>query len=99
MKNIKIICINIAGKLNEKILTIKNFLIKENPDILCLQKIHTYIKNFTAIQDWFKNDKYDLIYYSESQKQRYKELKIRKIAKIRVSTKHIEKKKEMLINQ
>ena len=50
MENIKIIYINIAGKLNEKILTIKSFLIKENPDILCLQETHTYIKNFTAIQ-------------------------------------------------
>ena len=35
IENIKIICINIASKLNEKILTIKSFLTKENPDILC----------------------------------------------------------------
>ena len=81
MKNIKIICINISSKLNEKILTIKSFLTKENPDILWLQETYTYIENFTVIQSWFKNDKYDLIYYSESQKQRYEELKIRKIAR------------------
>ena len=41
-KDIKIISINIAGRLNDKIDKIKSYLKNHNPDILCLQETHTY---------------------------------------------------------
>ena len=34
--NIKIICVNIAGKLESKIDKIKKFILEENPDLFCL---------------------------------------------------------------
>ena len=78
-KEIKIISINIAGKLEEKVEQIKKLLKTEDPDLLCLQETHTYIETFKFIQGWFKNDIYDLIYCSESQKQKYEEIKKKEI--------------------
>ena len=64
--NIKIICVNIAGKLEAKIDKIKKFISEENPDLFCLQETHMFNENFKTIQGWFKNNKYDLINCSAS---------------------------------
>src|SRR5215475_8372679 len=49
-KNIKIISVNIAGKLEEKVKQIKKILHTEHPDFLCLQETHTYTESFKFIQ-------------------------------------------------
>ena len=75
-KDIKIISINIAGRLNDKIDEIKSYLKNQNSDILCLQETHTYTEYFRTIKYKFAHCKeYDLLCCSTSQSKRYKELK------------------------
>lgn len=62
--DIKIITVNITYKLYKKVETIKEFLKKKDPEMLCIQETHTYTKEFKRIQGLFKNQKYDLIYSS-----------------------------------
>jgi len=98
-EDIKIISINIAGKLEEKVEQIKKLLDVKDPDILCLQETHTYTESFKFIQGWFKNKTYDLIYCSESQKKRYEETKKKEIKIIEEDETLSTFKKERLINQ
>ena len=44
--NIKIICVNIASKLESK-----KFILEENPDLFCLQETHMFNENFKTIQE------------------------------------------------
>jgi exonuclease III len=53
---------------------IKKFILEENPDLLCLQEIYIFNENFKTVQSWFKNNKYDIINCSVSQKNKYKEI-------------------------
>src|SRR5271163_1086848 len=81
-KEIKIMSINIVGKLEEKVKQIKKLINTEDLDILCLQETHTFTKKFKIKKEWFKNDKYKIIYCSEKQKKKYEEVKKKKINKI-----------------
>ena len=67
--------------------------------MLCLQKTHTFTESFKFIQGWFKNETYDLIYCSESQKKRYEEVKKKEIKTIQKDEFLSDFKKEKLINQ
>jgi exonuclease III len=95
--NIKIICVNIAEKLESRIEQIKKFIKEENPDLLCLQETHMFNENFKTIQRWFKNNKYDLINCSISQKNKYEEVKKQKIEEIRSNENITNYRKEILI--
>src|SRR5271163_4740736 len=98
-KEIKIMSINIAGKLEEKVKQIKKFINTEDPDILCLQETHTFIEKFKSIQEWFKNGTYDILYCSESQKSKYEEVKKKEINKIEEDDTLSNFQKERLINR
>jgi exonuclease III len=78
--------VSITGKLESRVEQIKKFIKEKNPDLLCLQEIHIFNENFKTIQRWLKNNKYDLINYSISQKNKYKEVKKQKIEEIRSIT-------------
>src|SRR5271163_3071443 len=98
-KEIKIMSINIAGKLEEKVKQIKKFINTEDPDILCLQETHTFTEKFKSIQEWFKNGTYDILYCSESQKSKYEEVKKKEINKIEEDDTLSNFQKKRLINR
>lgn len=68
--------------------------------ILSFWTSHTYVnENFKTIQRWFKNNRYDLINCSDSQKNKYEEAKKQKIEEIKRDENISNYRKEILIGQ
>ena len=64
--NIKIIAINIAESLFNKISNIKQFLEKENFNILCLLETHNSYKEFNKIKGHLETKKYKVFFTVQS---------------------------------
>ena len=64
--NIKIIAINIARFLFNKILNIKQFIEKENLNILCLLETHNFYKEFNKIKRHLETKKYKVFFTAQS---------------------------------